>query len=57
MQFNTHQQGTLLKMTTSVKIDDKAPFILRAARSLPYHEMLPAVGGNVVFAQKIKNAK
>ena len=53
-QFSPNGTGTLLKMTTSVKIDEKAPFLLRAARSLPYHDMLPAVGGNAIFAQKIK---
>jgi hypothetical protein len=41
-------------MTTSMKIDEKAPFLLRAMRSLPYHDVLPAVGGNTVFVQKIK---
>lgn len=54
-QFNPHAQGTLLKMTTTLKIDESAPFLIRAARSLPYHDLLPTVGGNVVFAQKIKN--
>lgn len=55
-QFNPYSQGTLLKMTTTLKIDETAPFLIRAARSLPYHDLLPTVGGNVVFAQKIKNA-
>ena len=54
IQFLAHSNSTLLKITTAMKIDDKAPFLLRAARSLPYHEMLPAVGANAVFAQKIK---
>ena len=54
MQFNPLGNVTLLKMTTAMKIDDQAPFLLRAMRSLPYHEMLPAVGGNAVFTQKIK---
>ena len=55
IQFVAHGNGdALLKMTTAMKIDDKAPFLLRAARSLPYHEMLPAVGANALFAQKIK---
>lgn len=49
--------GTLLKMTTSVKIDDRAPFLLRAMRSLPYHEMLPAVAANIIFMEKIGNLK
>lgn len=56
MTFNPFQQGTLLKMTTAAKIDDSAPFLLRAARSLPYHEILPAVSGNTIFALKIRNA-
>ncbi|ESK54615.1 SRPBCC family protein [Acinetobacter tjernbergiae] len=47
-------QGSLFKITSSMKIDEKAPFLLRAMRSLPYHDVLPAVGGNTVFVQKIK---
>ena len=54
MRFTELNQGALLKMTTSMKIDEKAPFLLRAMRSLPYHDVLPAVGGNAVFVQKIK---
>lgn len=54
MQFLPEDNGSLFKMTTSVKIDKQAPFLLRVARSLPYHEMLPAVGTNAIFAQKIK---
>ncbi|WP_406741440.1 SRPBCC family protein [Acinetobacter shaoyimingii] len=53
-EFNAHAKGTLLKMVTAMKIDEKAPFLIRAARSLPYHDVLPTVGGNVVFAEKIK---
>ena len=54
MGFTELNEGTLFKMTTSMKIDEKAPFLLRAMRSLPYHDVLPAVGGNAVFVQKIK---
>ncbi|WP_436898302.1 SRPBCC family protein [Acinetobacter gyllenbergii] len=54
MQLSSLNQGTLLSMTSAMKIDEKAPFLLRAMRSLPYHDVLPAVGGNVVFVQKIK---
>lgn len=55
IQFLAHgNNDTLLKMTTTMKIDDQAPFLLRVARSLPYHEMLPAVGANAIFAQRIK---
>ena len=54
MEFNQHGTGTLLKMTNAAKIDDKAPFLLRAARSLPYHDLLPTVGANTVFALKIQ---
>ncbi|WP_338559901.1 SRPBCC family protein [Acinetobacter sp. KS-LM10] len=57
MQFTPLNQGSLLKMTTATKIDKSAPFLLRAVRSLPYHEMLPVIGGNTVFAQKIKSSK
>lgn len=54
MRFTEMNQGTLFKMTSSMKVDEKAPFLLRAMRSLPYHEVLPAVGGNAVFVQKLK---
>lgn len=57
MNFDDFQQGTLLKMTSAVKIDDQAPFLLRAVRSLPYNDVLPTVGANVVFAQKIRTLK
>lgn len=54
MQLSSLNQGSLLSMTSAMKIDEKAPFLLRAMRSLPYHDVLPAVGGNAVFVQKIK---
>lgn len=54
IQFLPQASHTLMKMTTTVKIDESAPFLLRAASSLPYHEMLPAVGANTLFAQKVK---
>lgn len=54
IQFLPQGNNTLLKMTTTIKIDEKAPFLLKAARSLPYHEMLPALGANAIFAQKVK---
>lgn len=53
MRLMPFKQGSLLNITSAVKIDDSAPFLLRAMRSMPYHEMLPAVGGNTVFALKI----
>jgi len=37
-----------------MKIHDQAPFLLKAMRSLPYHDMLPAVGGNTVYALKVQ---
>lgn len=54
MALTALNQGSLLKMTAAMKIDEKAPFLLRAMRSLPYHDVLPAMGGNSVFVQKIK---
>ena len=54
MHIRPLQQGSLLQLTSAVKIDDKAPFLLRAMRSMPYHDMLPALGGNTVFALKVK---
>lgn len=57
MGFLPQRQNTFYKMTTAVKIDDQAPFLLRAVRSLPYHDVLPAVGANSIFLLKVKNAK
>lgn len=54
MQLIPQGNGTLLNVTSAMKIHDKAPFLLRAMRSMPYHDMLPALGGNTVFALKIK---
>lgn len=54
VQLNPQDSGTLMRVTSAVKVDEKAPFLLRAARSLPYHDMLPSTGGNAVFTQKIK---
>jgi hypothetical protein len=54
MELTPSKQGTLLKMTSAMKIDDQAPFLLRAMRSVPYHEMIPALSGNTVFSLKIK---
>ena len=55
MQFKAHQEGTLFKMTTAAKIDSKAPFLIRAVRSLPYHDLLPTVGINTAFSLKLNN--
>ena len=54
MQLIPQGSGTLLNVTSAMKIHDKAPFLLRAMRSMPYHDMLPALGGNTVLALKIK---
>ncbi|MGE8542199.1 MAG: SRPBCC family protein [Acinetobacter sp.] len=54
MSLSALKQGSLLNITSAMKIDDDAPLLLRAMRSMPYHEMLPAVGGNTVFALKVK---
>ena len=54
VQLNPQDSSTLMRVTSAVKVDEKAPFLLRAARSLPYHDMLPSTGGNAVFTQKIK---
>ncbi|MGE4316619.1 SRPBCC family protein [Acinetobacter sp.] len=55
MQLIPQGQGTLLNVTSAMKIHDQAPFLLRAMRSMPYHDMLPAIGGNTVLALKIKH--
>lgn len=54
MELTPCKQGALLKMTSAMKIDDQAPFLLHAMRSVPYHEMIPALGGNTVFSLKVK---
>jgi hypothetical protein len=54
MQLIPQGNGTLLNITSAMKIHDKAPFLLRAMRSMPYHDMLPAIGGNTVLALKIR---
>lgn len=57
MSLRTQQQGTVFKIISAAKIDDQAPFLLRAVRSLPYHDVLPAVGANSIFLQKIQTLK
>lgn len=54
MSLTPFKQGSLLNVTSALKIDDDAPLLLRAMRSMPYADMLPAVGGNTVFALKVK---
>ncbi|CAG69862.1 hypothetical protein [Acinetobacter baylyi] len=54
MQTLAQPSGSLFKMTSAAKIDAKAPFLLRAMRSLPYHDILPAASGNTIFSLKIK---
>lgn len=54
IQIDGAEQGSLLQMTTAAKIDAQAPFLLRAARSLPYHDVIPVVSSNTIFAVKSK---
>ena len=54
MRLLPQSQGTLFQITSSMKIHDQAPFLLRAMRSMPYHDILPAVGGNTVYALKVQ---
>lgn len=54
MQLRPFKQGTLFQMSSAVKIHDQAPFLLRAMRSMPYHDVLPAVGANTVYALKVQ---
>lgn len=54
MKLIPQGNGTLFQMTTSLKIDDDAPFLLRAMRSMPYHDILPAAGANTVYALKVQ---
>lgn len=54
MRLLPQSQGTLFQITSSMKIHDQAPFLLRAMRSMPYHDVLPAVGGNTVYALKVQ---
>lgn len=41
MEILPYQQQSVWKMTTAAKIDASAPFLLRAMRSLPYHDVIP----------------
>ena len=34
--------GSVWQMSAALKVDAQAPYLLRLARSMPYHEMLPA---------------
>ncbi|MGE8539223.1 MAG: SRPBCC family protein [Acinetobacter sp.] len=54
MKLLPQSQGNLLQITSSMKIHDQAPFLLKAMRSLPYHDVLPAIGGNTVYALKVQ---
>lgn len=54
MQILPQAEGSLLNVTSAMKIDTQAPFLLRAMRSMPYHELLPALGGNTVMTLKIQ---
>lgn len=42
MQLEPYADGSVWTMTTASKIDPSAPFLLRAMRSLPYHDVLPS---------------
>ncbi|KMU99885.1 MULTISPECIES: hypothetical protein [Acinetobacter] len=54
MKLLPQAHGTLFQMTSSMKIHDQAPFLLRAMRSMPYHDILPAVGANTVYTLKVQ---
>lgn len=54
MQILPQAKGSLLNVTSAMNIDAQAPFLLRAMRSMPYHELLPALGGNTVLTLKIQ---
>ena len=54
MRLLPQSDGTLFHITSSMKIHDQAPFLLRAMRSMPYHDVLPALGGNTVYALKVQ---
>lgn len=54
MQILPQAEGSLLNVTSAMNIDAQAPFLLRAMRSMPYHELLPALGGNTVLTLKIQ---
>ena len=53
MQFETlGKQQTRLIMTSSAKIGDNAPFLLKLSKALPYADLLPSVGGAPVLISK-----
>lgn len=54
MEIDPYQQHSVWKMTSAAKIDETAPFLLRAMRSLPYHDMLPTAAVAKVIAEKAR---
>ena len=54
MKLRQEDQGTLLTVTSASKVDANAPLLLRAARSLPFHDVLPGLTSNTIMAVKSK---
>ncbi|TXJ09393.1 MAG: SRPBCC family protein [Acinetobacter sp.] len=52
MMIQPYAQGSVWTMTTASKIDASAPFLLRAMRSLPYHDVLPSTAVAKVIHKK-----
>lgn len=54
MEIDQYQQNSVWKMTSAAQIDETAPFLLRAMRSLPYHDVLPTAAIAKVIADKAR---
>lgn len=52
MSVKDFGSGSVWKITAAGKIDDDAPFLLRAMRSLPYHDVLPSAAMASVVSAK-----
>ena len=52
MSVKDFGSGSVWKITAAGKIDDDAPFLLRAMRSLPYHDVLPSASMASVVSAK-----
>lgn len=47
-------QSTRLIMTSSGKVGDKAPALLKIGKSLPYYELMPTIGSAPIIMEKMK---
>lgn len=48
------QQATRVSLTTASQITDRAPFLLRIGRNMPFPDLLPSVGSGPVMLERIQ---